>query len=128
MLNLKDTPQDERELERLAELELTRLKRQYRIMENDRTTYAEESKNQLRNQNHIIDLLESEKADLVLSIKAAKAGENSKKDQLMAETLKEMLDQRNKFMEQIKMEREQIDELKEQILKVPIITLLGKIL
>ena len=38
------------ELEGLAEQELAKLQRQYRIMENDRAAYTEESQNVIRKQ------------------------------------------------------------------------------
>lgn len=38
------------EMETLAEGELSKLQRQYRIMENDRNAYTEESQNMLRKQ------------------------------------------------------------------------------
>ena len=106
------------ELETLAEGELSRLKRQYRIMENDRAAYAEEARNQLRNQRNIIDKLEHEKAELVLAIKAAKSPSNARKDETMSGRLKELLETRDRFAEQIDKERQQITEMQEQIIKV----------
>ena len=38
------------DMEALAELELAKLQRQYRIMENDRAAYTEESQNIIRKQ------------------------------------------------------------------------------
>lgn len=110
--------QEEVELEVLAETELSRLKRQYRIMENDRATYAEDARLQLRNQQNIINQLEYEKAELVLGIKTARSGANNKKDEILAEKLKCLLTTRTKYKETIDNERQQINELEEQILKV----------
>lgn len=109
---------EEVELEVLAETELSRLKRQYRIMENDRATYAEDARLQLRNQQNMINQLEFEKADLMLGIKTAKSGANNKKDEAMSEKLKCLLATRTKYKETIDNERQQINELEEQILKV----------
>ncbi|XP_046738263.1 coiled-coil domain-containing protein 63-like [Diprion similis] len=110
--------QEEVELEVLAETELSRLKRQYRIMENDRATYAEDARLQLRNQQNMINQLEIEKAELMLGIKTATSGANSKKDEAMGEKLKCLLATRTKYKETIDNERQQINELEEQILKV----------
>ncbi|XP_063987463.1 coiled-coil domain-containing protein 63 [Diachasmimorpha longicaudata] len=110
--------QDEVELETMAEAELSRLKRQYRIMENDRITYSEKARLQLRNQENMIGRLEYEKAELVLGIKMAKSEANSRKDNEMDEKLKCLLGKRAKYIEMIKNERQQIDELQEQIIKV----------
>lgn len=110
--------QDELELETMAEAELSRLKRQYRIMENDRVAYAEEARNQLRNQQGLIERLEHEKAELVLAIKAAKSPINTRKDEVMGGELRGLLEKRAGFAEQIQRERQQINELQEQIIKV----------
>lgn len=112
--------QDEVELETMAEAELSRLKRQYRIMENDRTTYSDKARLQLRNQKNIIERLEHEKAELYLAIKSSKSQSNTKKDEAMDEKLKCLLTKRSKYMEMIKNERQQINELQEQIIKVKI--------
>ncbi|XP_011497170.1 PREDICTED: coiled-coil domain-containing protein 63-like, partial [Ceratosolen solmsi marchali] len=94
------------------------LKRQYRIIENDRAVYVEDARNQLRNQNHIIDKLETEKAELVLAIKAAKSSGNVRKDEVLSAELKTILDKRSHFIEQIKIERQQIAEIQEQFIKL----------
>ena len=110
--------QDELELEAMAEAELVRLKRQYRIMENDRIAYAGEAGNHLRSQRNIIDKLEHEKAELVLAIKAIKSPNNVHRDEVMAEKLDELLKKRANFIEQIKKEKQQLVEIEEQIVKV----------
>lgn len=112
--------QDELELETMAEVELSRLKRQYRIMENDRATCAEDARLQLRHQQDMIDHLEREKAELVLAIKTAKSRTFARKDHEMDEKLKCLLTKRAKYMEMIENEKQQIVELDEQIGKVAI--------
>ena len=116
--------QDELELETMAEAELSRLKRQYRMMENDRVAYAEDSRLRLRNQQNMIDRLETEKADLVLAIRTAKSNSNKKKDDAMDAKLKCLLSKRTKYIEMIKNERQQINELEEQIVKVRTVVVL----
>ncbi|KAL7288946.1 hypothetical protein TKK_0016909 [Trichogramma kaykai] len=118
MLNFSAPAQDELELEAMAETELGRLKRQYRIMENDRLAYAEDARNQMRNQRNIIAKYEHEKAELVLAIKAAKSPGNAKADESASERLAGLLRQRGDFVERIKLERDQIREIDEQILKL----------
>ncbi|XP_043282011.1 coiled-coil domain-containing protein 63 [Venturia canescens] len=110
--------QDEVELETMAEAELMRLKRQFRIMENDRVAYADDAKLQLRNQQNMIVRLEAEKADLVLAITTSKSRSNTRKDLMMDERLKCLLAKRTKYIEMIDNERQQIHELQEQIGKV----------
>ncbi|XP_001605946.3 coiled-coil domain-containing protein 63 [Nasonia vitripennis] len=118
MMNRQQPTQDEMELETMAESELSRLKRQYRIMENDRVAYAEEARNQLRNQKGLVEKLEKEKAELVLAIKAAKSTGNAKRDELLTGRMGELLERRSEFAEQIHKERQQIAELQEQIIKL----------
>lgn len=113
--------QDELEMETMAEAELARLKRQYRIMENGRATCAENARLQLRNQQNMIDRLEHEKAELVLAIKTAKSKAFARKDEEMDERLKCLLARRAKYIDLIENEKRQIAELDEQIGKVAVI-------
>ncbi|XP_014476801.1 PREDICTED: coiled-coil domain-containing protein 63-like [Dinoponera quadriceps] len=106
------------ELETMAETELSRLKRQYRIMENDRATCVEDARLQLRNQQNRIDRLEYEKAELVLAIKTAKSKSFARKDTEMDEKLRCLLEKRAKYIDMIENEKRQIAELDEQIGKL----------
>lgn len=110
--------QDELELETMAEVELSRLKRQYRIMENDRAACAEDARLQLRNQQNMIEHLEQEKAELVLVMKTAKSRTFARKDEEMNENLRCLLEKRANYIELIDNERRQIAQLDEQIGKV----------
>ncbi|KAJ8683019.1 hypothetical protein QAD02_018811 [Eretmocerus hayati] len=118
MLRTEAPVQDEHELELMAETELCRLRRQYRIMENDRQTYAENARNQMRNQTIMIDRLEQEKAELVLAIQAAKSPLNCKRDEAVGAELARLLEKRATFVERIERERAQISEMNEQILRL----------
>ncbi|RLU16072.1 hypothetical protein DMN91_011830 [Ooceraea biroi] len=116
---LKQQPtQDELELETMAEAELSRLKTQYRIMENDRATCAEDARLQLRHQQDMIDRLECEKAELVLAIKTAKSKAFARKDQEMDRKLRCLLTKRATYIEMIENEKQQIAELDGQISKL----------
>lgn len=110
--------QSDAEMESMAEAELSRLKRQYRIMENDRVAYAEDAKVQLRNQQNMIERMEYEKSELALAIKNAKSSLNVRKDEAMERKLKCLLKRRSEYAEMIKKEKQQIGELEEQIVKV----------
>ena len=118
MFRHQQTAQDEDEQEAMAEAELSRVKRQYRIMENDRITYAEDVRLQLRNQQNMVQHLENEKAELVRAIKIMKCPLNRKKDGILAAKLKDLVDKRAYYMQIINEEKHQISELQEQILKV----------
>ncbi|XP_060818371.1 coiled-coil domain-containing protein 63-like [Bombus pascuorum] len=109
---------DEIELETIAITELSRLKRQYRIMENDRGACTEDAKLQLHNQMNMINRLEYEKAELVLRIKTATSKTFVRKDEEMEEKLKCMLTAQAKYDEMIKTEKEEIAELDKEIRKL----------
>ncbi|KZC12586.1 PREDICTED: coiled-coil domain-containing protein 63 [Dufourea novaeangliae] len=109
---------DEHELETLAEAELARLKRQYRIMENDRVACAEDARLQLQNQMNILNHLEYEKAELVLRIKSSNSKTFARQDQEMEEKLKCLLKVYSSYDDMVKSEREEITELDKHILKL----------
>ncbi|XP_076375891.1 coiled-coil domain-containing protein 63 [Megalopta genalis] len=109
---------DEHELEVLARAELSRLKRQYRIMENDRAACVEDARLQLRSQTKMIDHLEYEKAELVLRIKTANSKTFLRKDEEMVEKLKCLLQMQSSYDDMIKNEKEEIAELDKHIGKL----------
>ncbi|KOC64933.1 Coiled-coil domain-containing protein 63 [Habropoda laboriosa] len=109
---------DEVELEMMAQAELSRLKRQYRIMENDRAVCVEDAKLQLRNQTNMIDRLEYEKSELVLRIRTATSKTFARKDEKMEEKLSCVLTLRTKFDDSIKREKQEISELDDEIRKL----------
>jgi hypothetical protein len=101
-----------------TEVELSRLKRQYRIMEKDRAVCVEDARLQLRHQQDMIDHLEGERVDLVLAMNAAKSKALEHKDQEMERKLKCLLAQHNEYIDMIGNEKQQITELDDQINKV----------
>jgi len=110
-------PHGEVEVE-TTEVELSRLKRQYRIMEKDRMICVEDARLQLRHQQGAIDHLERERIDLVLAMNAAKSKTLENKDQEMEKKLKYLLVQHNEYIGMIGNEKQQITELDDQINKV----------
>ncbi|KAG6803304.1 coiled-coil domain-containing protein 63-like [Apis mellifera caucasica] len=109
---------DETELETIAQNELSRLKRQFRIMENDRSICAEDAKLQLRKQINMINRLEYEKAELVLRIKTASAKTFIRKEEKMEEKLKCVLSTQTQYDEMIKNEKQEIEEVNIEIRKL----------
>ncbi|XP_006622407.1 coiled-coil domain-containing protein 63-like [Apis dorsata] len=109
---------DETELETIAQNELSRLKRQFRIMENDRSVCAEDAKLQLRKQINMINRLEYEKAELVLRIKTASAKTFTRKEEKMEEKLKCVLTSQTQYDEMIKNEKQEIGEIDVEIRKL----------
>ncbi|CAD1479812.1 unnamed protein product [Heterotrigona itama] len=109
---------DEVELETIALAELSRLKRQYRIMENDRDACSKDARLQLHNQRNMIDRLEYEKAELVIRIKTATSKTFARKDKEMEEKLKCTLTMQTKYDEMIRTEKQEIAELDNEICKL----------
>ncbi|XP_063410903.1 outer dynein arm-docking complex subunit 1-like [Mytilus trossulus] len=75
------------DLEGMAEQELVKLQRQYRIMEGDRAAYTEESQNLIRKQKASIGQLESEKQELLKELRLAESRSNQDKDDVNTDTL-----------------------------------------
>lgn len=101
-----------------AEVELAKLKRQYRIMENDRETCVEDARLQLRHQKEIIDHLEHEKAEILIAIQIAKSKMFNIQDEEIGKKLDCLLTKRVKYIDLINNEKQQIVELDKQISKV----------
>ncbi|XP_026671452.1 coiled-coil domain-containing protein 63 [Ceratina calcarata] len=118
MARKPDHTPDELELEMMAQAELSRLKRQYRIMENDRGTCVEDARLQLRNQMNMIDRLEYEKSELVLRIRTAASKTFIRKDAEIEEKLKCLMKMQQEYDESITMEKEEIAVLDKEIQKL----------
>ncbi|KAK3087593.1 hypothetical protein FSP39_007948 [Pinctada imbricata] len=73
--------------EGLAEQELIKLQRQYRIMEGDRAAYTEESQNLIRKQKAEIAQLEEEKQELLKELRLAESRKNQNQDENNTDTL-----------------------------------------
>ncbi|XP_071448156.1 outer dynein arm-docking complex subunit 1-like [Hetaerina americana] len=117
-LNRKPPAQDELEMDQMAEAELARLQRQYRIMEGDRAAYSEEMKFVLGKQKKMIEVLEEEKRELSLNIKIANSPWNKHVDHQTTETLSQLFELHEKYESDIKNEKTQISEIEYEIRKV----------
>lgn len=101
------------EMEGIAEAELVRLQRQFRIMENDRSAYTEESQNKIRKQKSEISMLEAEKQELLKELRLAESRTNQQKDEEHTDvlvTLLEAKDEHEKYIEESKKEQEELDQ------------------
>jgi hypothetical protein len=78
----------------LAEIELQKLQRQYRIMEGDRKAYSEESRILISKQRQSIEKLKSDNGNLAQELKLLESRYNAKKmDGLQAKKAQELNDQ-----------------------------------
>lgn len=95
----------------MADAELARLQRQYRIMEQDRKAYCEEATNIVRKQKAEVELLEREKSEIEVKLDLAKSNQNQMMDRQNTLTLIELVRTRDEYEAQIKEERKRIQEL-----------------
>jgi hypothetical protein len=78
----------------LAEIELQKLQRQYRIMEGDRKAYSEESRILISKQRQSIEKLKGDNGNLVQELKLLESRYNAKKmDGLQAKKAQELNEQ-----------------------------------
>lgn len=98
----------EAEVDGLAEQELAKLQRQYRIIEGDRRAYSEETQNQIRKQTEAIQSLEKENAELVKDNTLAGSLQNQSQDRTNTDKLNGLLNKEDDL-------KLQLDELNDDI-------------
>ncbi|PSN46817.1 hypothetical protein C0J52_11196 [Blattella germanica] len=115
---LKKAPAEDLDMDQIAEAEMTRLQRQYRIMEGDRQAYSEEANTTLQRQRRMIHTLEKEKNELLTDLTVAKSPSHEAKDNKVSLELNQLLNLTDKYDADIKAEKMQIAELNWQIKKM----------
>lgn len=103
------------DMEGLAEQELIKLQRQYRIMEGDRAAYTEESQNVIRKQKGEIGQLESEKQELLKELRLAESRSNQMMDEDHTDTLVVLADAQGEYNKEIDDEKKKGIELDAKI-------------
>ncbi|XP_059487063.1 outer dynein arm-docking complex subunit 1 [Neocloeon triangulifer] len=110
--------QEEIEMEQMAQAELARLQRQYRIMEEDRAHYAEETRILLNRQRRQILALEREKKQLLMSPEYASLKVARRRASSCSRLLERQLDKYEEMDERIQEQKEKNDDLREKIRQV----------
>ncbi|XP_031560443.1 coiled-coil domain-containing protein 63-like [Actinia tenebrosa] len=105
----------EAELDGIAEQELAKLQRQYRIMEGDRKAYSEESQNTIRKQRAAIEALQKENEELMKDNRLAGSEQNINKDAVNTDTLHEKLNEEDTLREELQAVKDDINDLSNQI-------------
>ncbi|XP_070584900.1 outer dynein arm-docking complex subunit 1 [Erythrolamprus reginae] len=105
----------EGDLEGIAEGELAKLQRQFRLLEGDRHAYALESRETIRRQTVEVKRLEKENEDLRYKQTVAEGHANQKKEQAQSEILRSLLTERDAVKEQITKEKKRITRLDQEI-------------
>merc|ERR1719334_2023018 len=83
--------------QQLAENELAKLQRQYRIMEGDRNAYNVESQDLIRRQINEISTLNSEKDELMKDLRLSDSQTNQSRDEGNIKKLNQLLNERDEF-------------------------------
>ncbi|XP_015836480.1 outer dynein arm-docking complex subunit 1 [Tribolium castaneum] len=110
-------PADQLDMEMMAEAELARLQRQYRIMEGDRKAFLDEVSNKLKKQRKIITRLRKERDDLMADIKVATCDGQKRKDSKISAKLELLLQKHEEIVAQVQKEKFRLEELEQQIRK-----------
>ncbi|XP_068699418.1 coiled-coil domain-containing protein 63-like [Montipora foliosa] len=105
----------EAEVDGLAEQELAKLQRQYRIIEGDRRAYSEETQNHIRKQMEAIKSLEKENEELMKDNTLAGSVQNQNQDKTNTEQLSSLLTKEDEIKEEIEEVIEETKRLDEQI-------------
>ncbi|KAJ8021559.1 Coiled-coil domain-containing protein 63 [Holothuria leucospilota] len=101
--------------QQLAENELAKLQRQYRIMEGDRNAYNIESQDLIRRQLAEIKTLEAEKQELLKDLKLSDSQTNLGKDDGNIDKLNQLITERDKYNQVIQEEHDRQKELDAKI-------------
>ena len=105
----------EAEVDGLAEQELAKLQRQYRIIEGDRRAYSEETQNQIRKQMEAIKTLEKENEELMKDNTLAGSMQNQNQDKTNTDKLSVLLTKEEELKEGLDDVKKDITALDEQI-------------
>lgn len=105
----------EAEVDGLAEQELAKLQRQYRIIEGDRRAYSEETQNQIRKQTEAIQSLEKENEELMKDNTLAGSLQNQSQDRTNTDKLNSLLSKEDDIKLQLDEVNDDIKRLDDQI-------------
>ena len=106
------------ELDLMAEQELLRLTRQFRVMEGDKEAYVEEATKALRRQRKLIDDLDREKAEVVRSMKMSQSKKNARKDSENAAKLARLAEEQEHLITNIREQKLVSNTLDGEIQKI----------
>ncbi|KAJ8711490.1 hypothetical protein PYW07_008732 [Mythimna separata] len=104
-------PADDMEMEKIAEDELSKLQRQFRVMEIDRATVLSSVQPTLRMQKNIINTLNQDLEKIMMELKFTKSTSNLMEGARSREKLIALLKDHEKYSTEVKDHRETIKEL-----------------
>ncbi|XP_030400691.1 coiled-coil domain-containing protein 114 [Gopherus evgoodei] len=103
------------DLEGIAESELAKLQRQFRLLEGDRHAYTLQSQETIRKQLADLQRLEKEREGLLRELRAAEGRANRQRDQEQAGSLRALLRHQDQVEEQAAAERRTVAQLDQEI-------------
>ncbi|XP_075984114.1 coiled-coil domain-containing protein 63-like [Anticarsia gemmatalis] len=104
-------PSDDMEMEKIAEDELSKLQRQFRVMEIDRSTVMTSVQPTLRMQKNIINTLNADLEKIMLELKFTKSTSNLLENSRTREKLITLLKEHEKYAAEVREHRGTIKEL-----------------
>lgn len=106
------------ELDLMAEAELLRLTRQYRIMEGDKEAYCEEAQKVLRRQRKILADLERERKEVTRMLKISRSHRNKKMDKEKAGRISVLAENQETLITAIEEEKMHMSDLEREIRRI----------
>uniref|UniRef100_A0A674BH23 Outer dynein arm docking complex subunit 1 n=1 Tax=Salmo trutta TaxID=8032 RepID=A0A674BH23_SALTR len=103
------------DIDGIAETEMGKLQRQFRIMGGDRLAYSIQSQDHIRRQRQEIEKLEKEQEELQRSLCVSESLSRRQRDSEDAQTLRSMLEQRDEVGDEVERERQSQAELEQEI-------------
>ncbi|KAG9334232.1 hypothetical protein JZ751_008379, partial [Albula glossodonta] len=105
----------EMDIDGIAESELAKLQRQFRIMEGDRQAYGTETQNLIRRQLQEIQRLQKEHEELQCSLRVSENNSRRARDVEATQNLRRVLERRDEVEEQLEKERQALAQLDQEI-------------
>ncbi|XP_012693971.1 coiled-coil domain-containing protein 114 [Clupea harengus] len=103
------------DIDGIADTEMVKLQRQFRIMEGDRKAYSIQSQELIRKQRVEIERLRKEQDELQKSLGASKSASRRQQDSEDAEQLRSHLTQKDEVEEQMEKERQNQADLQQEM-------------
>ncbi len=116
--NEKNEEEKDSELDLLAEQELIRLTRQFRVMEGDKEAYLEEASKALKRQRKVIEELQGEKTELARKLRVTKSKQNRKKDAENTAKIARLAEEQDTMTILIRQETKNLKDLEGEINRV----------
>uniref|UniRef100_A0A8C9R8W4 Outer dynein arm docking complex subunit 1 n=1 Tax=Scleropages formosus TaxID=113540 RepID=A0A8C9R8W4_SCLFO len=108
----------ETDLDNIAELEMTKLQRQFRIMEGDRQAYTIQAQEQIRTQRLEIDRLQEEQEELQCRLQVSQSHSHQQQDVDTVQAMRRLLNQQDEVHEQLESQKESLVHLEQEILSM----------